>query len=141
MARNYNNLQIYHLAYDFALSIYDKTKNFPEEEKHNVTSQIRRASVSISLNIAEGSAKASFGEFAYFLNVAWASGKEVEVLLKLSKDFGYLNSNDHILLSKKLDELNAKTFLYLRNIESRVPNKKYQFFRKFEKRDKVKKSN
>ena len=135
MARNYKNIQVYHLAYQFVIDVYQKSKNFPKEEIHNITSQLRRASVSIPLNIAEGSAKASDREFAYFLNVSYASAKEVEVLLNLCHDLKYLSKQDSELLSFKLDELNAKLYLFLRNVESRVKSPKRQFFQKFE--DKV----
>jgi len=135
VARNYKNIQVYHLAYQFVIDVYQKSKNFPKEEIHNITSQLRRASVSIPLNIAEGSAKASDREFAYFLNVSYASAKEVEVLLNLCHDLKYLSKQDSELLSFKLDELNAKLYLFLRNVESRVKSPKRQFFQKFE--DKV----
>lgn len=134
MARNYKKFDIYHLAYDFVLEIYRKTKNFPESEKHNITSQIRRAATSIPLNIAEGSAKASDKEFVHFLNIAYASGKEVEVLLNLCRDLKYFNNDDFEYLSNKLDQLNAKQFLFLRNRESCVKSKRYQFFKKFEEK-------
>lgn len=132
MARDYNKIQVYHLAYEFTLLVYRKTNKFPESEKHNITSQIRRAAVSIPLNIAEGSAKASKKEFLHYLNIAYGSGKEVEVLLDLCKDLDYFNEKDHIILAEKLNELNAKLFLFLRHIESRIKGKKYHFFKKFE---------
>ena len=135
MARNYKQIQVYHLAYQFVLDVYQKSRNFPKEETHNITSQLRRASVSIPLNIAEGSAKSSNKEFAYFLNVSYASAKEVEVLINLCRDLGYLNKKESDSLLFRLDELNAKLFLFLRNIESRIKGKRYQFFQKFE--DKV----
>ena len=134
MARNYHNLQIYHLAYSFALTIYEITKDFPKSEEQNITSQIRRASVSIPLNIAEGSAKASAREFAYFLNISYASAKEVEVLLDLSRDLKYIKKEEYDSLTSKLDELNAKLILFLRNMEARIGQKKFQFFQKFEER-------
>ena len=131
MARNYHNIEVYHLAYDFVVEIFKQMKNFPKEE-HNIISQMKRAALSIPLNIAEGSAKASNREFSYYLNVAYASAKEVEVLLDLSKDLSYLSEQDFLLLAPKLDELNAKLFLFLRNVESRIPGKRYHFFKKFE---------
>ena len=134
MARNYNKIEVYHLAYEFVLLVYQITKNYPKSEEQNITSQIRRASVSIPLNIAEGSAKASNREFCYFLNVAYASAKEVEVLLNLSKDLKYIDEETHLHLAAKLDNLNAKLFLFLRNVEGRVGKKKYQFFKQFEDR-------
>ncbi|MBS3116649.1 four helix bundle protein [Candidatus Woesearchaeota archaeon] len=106
----------------------------PKKEEQNITSQIRRAAVSIPLNIAEGSAKASNREFAYFLNVAYASAKEMEVLLQLSHDFKYLNDDAFTFLPNRLDELNAKLFLFLRNVEARVGNKKFQFFQKLKEK-------
>ncbi len=134
MARLYKKIGVYHDAYFFVLEVYQVTKKFPKEEEHNITSQLKRASVSIPLNIAEGSAKASNREFAYFLNTAYASAKEVEVLLDLSRDLGYLKEDQYIHLATKLDQLNAKLFLFLRNIEERIGSKRFQFFKKFEEK-------
>ncbi len=114
------------------LEIYAITRNFPKSEEQNITSQIRRASVSIPLNIVEGSAKASAREFAYFLNVAYASAKEVEVLLHICRDLQYLNADEFAHLGGKLEEINAKLYLFARSIESKVKSPRYQFFRKFE---------
>src|SRR3989338_10950708 len=104
MARLYKNIDVYNLSYQFVLDLYRITAEFPKSEENNITSQIRRASVSIPLNIAEGSAKASNKEFTYFLNVAYASAKEVEVLLDLSHDLKYLKDDDYTDLKAKLDE-------------------------------------
>ncbi len=134
MARDYRQIGIYHLAYDFVLEIYRLTKDFPKAEEQNITSQIRRAAVSIPLNIAEGSAKASDREFAYYLNVAYASAKEVEVLLNLCCDLKYLDELQGKQLVLKLDEVNAKLFLFLRNIEARIGSSRYHFFKKFEEK-------
>ncbi len=135
MARNYHRIDVYHLSYNFVLDLYRITKEFPKLEEQNVTSQIRRAAVSIPLNIAEGSAKASEREFAYFLNVSYASAKEVEVLIELSKDLGYLSVDGYSYLAHRLDELNAKLFLFLRNVEKRVGSRRYQFFQKFDEKE------
>ena len=134
MARLYKNIRAYHLAYQFTLDVYDVTDNFPASERNNIISQIRRAAVSIPLNIAEGSAKASHKEFTYFLNVAYGSAKEIEVLLNLSFDLGFLSKKDFDELESQLDELNAKLFLFTRDIESRIPDRKTKFFRRFEGR-------
>lgn len=134
MARNYTKIDVYHLAYEFVLEVYMITKDFPKSEEQNITSQIRRAAVSIPLNIAEGSAKSSNREFAYFLNVAYASAKEAEVLLQLCHDLKYLKGEDFTHLSYKLDEINAKLFLFLRNVEARIGSRRFQFFKKFEEK-------
>ena len=131
MERNYNNLEIYHLSYDFVLHIYQMTNQFPEAEERNIKSQLRRAAVSLPLNIAEGSAKSSPREFTHYLNISYGSAKEIEVLLKLCKDFKYFNDEEYILLMEKLDYFNSKLFLFLRNMEARIPNLKHRFFREF----------
>src|SRR3989344_8166602 len=133
MARNYHNIEVYHLAYDFVVEIFKQMKNFPKEE-HNIISQMKRAALSIPLNFAEGSAKASNREFAYHLNIAYASAKEVEVLLQLSQDLNCFNGDTFVILSKKLDELNAKLFLFVRNIEARLNSRRFEFFKKVEEK-------
>lgn len=133
MARLYKNIRAYHLAYNLVLEIYHRTKNFPKLEENNITSQIRRAAVSIPLNIVEGSAKASKKEFLRYLNIAYGSAKEVEVLLDLCKDLKYFKNADYRFLSECLDELNAKLFLFMRDVESKV-DKKTKFFKKFEEK-------
>ena len=131
MARLYRNIKVYQLAYNFVLKVYNQTENFPKSEENNIKSQLRRAAVSIPLNIAEGSAKASKKEFLHYLNIAYGSAKEIEVLLSLCFDLNYFNSADYNLLSENIDELNAKLFLFLRDVESKVLDRKSTFFRKF----------
>ena len=86
VARNYKNLQIYHLSYDLTLKIYKVIEKFPEYEIKNMSLQLRRAIVSIPLNIAESTSRKSPKEFLNFLTYSYGSAKEVEVLLNLSKD-------------------------------------------------------
>ncbi|MBU0457564.1 MAG: four helix bundle protein [Nanoarchaeota archaeon] len=90
MTPNYNQIQVYHLAYNFVLDVYRITKEFPKLEEQNITSQFRRASVSIPLNIAESSAKASDREFAYFLNVAYAQNEEITSFARKRDSFPFL---------------------------------------------------
>jgi four helix bundle protein len=132
VARLYKNIRAYHLAYDLVLEIYHQTKSFPKSEDHNITSQLRRAAVSIPLNIVEGSAKASKKDFLRYLNIAYGSAKEVEVLLNLCFDLNYFRESDYDFLSESLDELNAKLFLFMRDVESKVTDRRTKFFKKFE---------
>ncbi|MBI2572446.1 four helix bundle protein [Candidatus Woesearchaeota archaeon] len=134
MARLYKTIDSYHLSYQFVLELYKVVHKFPASEEHNITSQIKRAAVSISLNIVEGSNKASPKEFIHYLNTAFASAKEVEVLINLSKYLGFLSTRDFEFLAAKLDEICAKLFLFTRNIEQRISgrNPKFRFFQKFE---------
>ena len=134
MARLYKNIRAYRLAYDLVLDIYKKTESFPKSEENNLKSQLRRAAVSIPLNIVERSAKASKKEFLRYLNIAYGSAKEVEVLLNLCFDLKFLSQSDYNFLSESSDELNAKLFLFMRDIESKVTDKKTKFFKKFEEK-------
>ena len=99
VARNYKNLQIYHLSYDLTLKIYKVIEKFPEYEIKNMSLQLRRAIVSIPLNIAESTSRKSPKEFLNFLTYCYGSAKEVEVLLNLSKDLGYIDQEEFSTLS------------------------------------------
>ena len=134
MARNYKNLQIYHLSYDFTLQVYKITEKFPEFEHKNISQQLRRAVVSIPLNIAEGSSRRSNREFLQFLTYGFGSAKEVEVLLNLSKDLNYITKKEFDILFEDLNKVMAKMFLFMRDLEQKVPEKKFKFFQKLEKR-------
>ena len=127
MPLDYRKLYVYDLAHKFVLDIYKATERFPESEQRNLTSQLRRAVVSIPLNIAEGSSRRSKKEFLNFLNYSFGSGKEIEVLLLLSKDLGFLTSAEFDELSKDLDQLMSKLFLFIRSLESRIPGTKYHY--------------
>ncbi len=129
MARLYRNMEIFQLGYSLSLDIHRLLDKFPEKEKDNIISQMRRASTSIPLNIAEGSAKKSYREFLNFLSHAYGSAKELDVLLSMSKDLEYITKKDYDFLFNKLDKLMAKLFGFMKNIESRFEDKKRFFTR------------
>ncbi len=133
MALDYRKLAVYHLAHQFVLDVYGVTQNFPESEQKNLTSQLRRAAVSIPLNIAEGSSRRSKKEFLNFLNYSFGSGKEIEVILELSKDLGFLTLTDYRHLSQQLDVLMSKLFLFIRSVEGRIPGTRYYFLKQTRK--------
>ena len=130
MARLYKNMEIFQLSYALALDIHKLLDKFPEEQKENITSQMRRAATSIPLNIAEGSVKKSYREFLNFLSYAYGSAKELDVLLSMSKDLNYITKSQYDSIFNKLDELMAKLFGFMKTIEARFENKK-KFFTKF----------
>ena len=134
MARLHKNIEIYNLSYKFVFDIYAITKDFPAIENNNLVWQMRRAAVSIPINITEGSTRHSEKAFLTFLGYAYGSAKELEVLLSLSKDLGYISEKQYSETFKKLDELMAKMFKFIGNIEKRTP---YGFFRKYAGQKKV----
>lgn len=91
---NHKDLQVWKKSIELARNIYILTKSFPKEEMYGLTSQIRRAVVSISSNIAEGAARNSDKEFIHFLYIALGSLAELETQLIISKDIGYLDKLD-----------------------------------------------
>ncbi|MBK7633381.1 MAG: four helix bundle protein [Saprospiraceae bacterium] len=100
---DYKKLQIWERSHAIVLEIYKLSKEFPKEELYGLTSQLRRSSVSISSNIAEGCGRNSDAELAGFLVIAMGSAAEAEYQLLLAKDLGYM---DDVIYKKLDDELN-----------------------------------
>jgi four helix bundle protein len=86
---SYRDLQIWQLGVDLALEIYRLTADFPKHEQYGLTSQLRRAAVSIPSNIAEGHARKTQREFQRFLNIAKGSLAELETQLTIAKELGF----------------------------------------------------
>jgi four helix bundle protein len=91
--KSYKELIAYQKSYELVLLIYRITGSFPKEEVYGLTSQIRRAAVSIPSNIAEGFMRGS-KEYVQFLKIALGSAAELETQLALSKDLGYSDDTD-----------------------------------------------
>jgi four helix bundle protein len=103
--QDYRKLKVWQKAHQLALDIYVVTKSFPKEELYGVSSQLRRAIVSVSANIVEGCGRRTNADFGRFLTMSLGSTNEVEYFLLLSKDLGYLTENDNQSLSDRLVEV------------------------------------
>jgi four helix bundle protein len=89
--RGYNDLTVYRESYRLALRIHQITLKFPDFEKYELASQMRRASKSIPLNIGEGYGKRKYSdEFKRFLTMSIGSCDEIKILLNFAKDLDYL---------------------------------------------------
>jgi len=86
---NHKDLEVWKESMLLAKEAYLLTKSFPKEELYGITSQIRRASVSVPSNIAEGAARSSDKEFIQFLYISLGSLSELETQILLSRDLGY----------------------------------------------------
>lgn len=108
MARDFKNIKAWQYADDLTAMVYSKTKTFPREELYGITSQLRRAIVSVPANIAEGANRKHKKEYLQFLYIAKSSMAETEYFLHLSRRLGYLEENDYKILGQ-LQEQAAKT--------------------------------
>jgi four helix bundle protein len=88
-------------AMDLSVSVYSATKSFPKEETFGLTNQLRRASVSIPSNIAEGKGRLSIGEFLHFLGIARGSTLEVQTQLELATRLSY-GSQEQLKIAQSL---------------------------------------
>lgn len=112
-AKTFQDLIVWQKAHQFVLAIYTATKNFPPDERFGLTSQIRRASVSIPANIAEGFSKKTKADKARFYNISKSSLEEVRYYLILSRDLGYTaNSN----LFTQLEEISRLLHSYTKRL-------------------------
>jgi four helix bundle protein len=93
----HSDLEVWKKAIDFVADVYKITGRFPKEEVYGLTSQIRRAAVSIPSNIAEGSARQSDKEFIQFLYIALGSVVEVETQFIIASRIGYLERTEEII--------------------------------------------
>ena len=93
VARSYRELLVWQKAKSLALRVYQSTEQFPRTETYGLTSQVRRAAVSVVSNIAEGQGRLTAGEFQHFLGQARGSLLELETQLEIALDLRYLNTN------------------------------------------------
>ena len=104
-SRSYRDLIVWKKSVDLVSKIYVSTRAFPKEEMYGITSQIRRAGVSVPANIAEGQGRNSRGEFRQFLGIAQGSLAELETLLIISGNLQYLTPSGTDELLKKCREV------------------------------------
>ncbi len=100
---NYRELKIWQKSRSLVKTVYQLTLDFPKEESYGLVSQIKRASVSIAANIAEGAGRGTNKDFIHFLNIARGSLFELETLLILSDDLKFLTEEK---LKTVLDSIN-----------------------------------
>ena len=101
---NFEKLEVWHKAIQFADAVYRLTRSFPDEERFGLTSQMRRAAVSISSNIAEGTSRHKRDDYARFIEIATGSLFEVVSQSFMGKNQGFLNETDFHTLYAAAEE-------------------------------------
>ena len=104
MAKTFEKLDAWKNAIELSLLIYKTTQNFPKEEIYGLTSQIRRAVVSISSNIAEGSGVGTKAGYIRYLKIAIGSLNEVESLTIIANKLNYINEEDFQIMNFSIDK-------------------------------------
>ena len=105
---SFEKLEVWKEAKEFAKVIYEITERFPDTEKFGLISQLRRASVSICSNIAEGSSRNSFKDKAHFTTMAFGSTIEILNQLILSSELNFIFEKDYLKLRLDIDSITNK---------------------------------
>lgn len=108
--RDFRKYDVWKLAHEIAISIYQITLVFPKEEKYIITSQLRRASLSIPTNISEGCGRSSDADFNRFLHIVLGTAHEVEYLLQFCLDINILAKSDYENLNIKVNLVKQKLY-------------------------------
>ena len=126
MIKSYKDLEIFKGSYKLSLYIYKITSKYPKDEIYGITSQLRRAAVSIPLNIAEGYGRLSQDDFKRFLKISLGSTNETSTLIEISKDLGYINDKEYSDLINQYNILGKKIYRFMENLNYMKPNSKHK---------------
>jgi four helix bundle protein len=115
---SFQDLEVWQEAHKLVLLVYRTTKEFPDDEKFGLVSQMRRASVSIAANIAEGFKRRGFKDKVRFYNISEGSLEELKYYFVLSKDLGYISSNSELLV--QADTVGRLLYGFIASTERRL---------------------
>ena len=114
--KNFKDLEIWQKGINLVKEIYRITEDFPNKEIYALTSQIRRASISIPSNIAEGFKRLGPKEFRHFLNIALGSLAELETQLIIASELNYISTQIKDNILEKTDHLTRMTFSLIKHL-------------------------
>jgi four helix bundle protein len=116
---SYKDLIVWQKSLELIVLVYKITEAFPKNEVYGVVSQMRRAAVSISSNIAEGWARANAGEFIQFLYISYGSACELETQLIVSKKLKFGKMTEYKIIENLLLEVQKMTFTMIKKLKSK----------------------
>ncbi|MEA1935610.1 MAG: four helix bundle protein [Thermodesulfobacteriota bacterium] len=114
--KDFKTLKVWEKAHNLTLEVYRVVLTFPRNEMYGLTSQIKRSCVSISANIAEGCGRKSDAELARFLQISMGSASELEYHLLLSRDIGFLVSDDYQRLNDGVIEIKRMLSAFIKKL-------------------------
>jgi four helix bundle protein len=115
---DYKKLKIWEKANDFAHEVYKITSNFPKSEIFGLTSQIRRAALSVPTNIVEGASRKSKKEFLNFLNIAIGSLNEVDYLLRFALEENLIEGEKYKSIKNNIESLSKSIWAFYNCLKS-----------------------
>ena len=115
--KDFRSLKVWEKAHALTLAIYKSTERFPKQELHSLTNQIQRAAVSIPANIAEGCGKDSDAELKRYFSIAMGSAGELEYLLLLAHDLGYLQASVYQSIQSNLVETRKMLNVFIQTLK------------------------
>lgn len=116
--KDFHDIKVWQKGHALTLQVYKETQRFPKHELYGLTSQIRRASVSIQANIAEGCGRGTDSELKQFLQIAMGSASELEYHLLLAHDLGYLEASTHEPLSEQVTEVKRMLASFIQKLKA-----------------------
>ena len=119
MLKDFKELKVWQMAYQLCVDIYKVTKVFPREEICGLTSQIRRAAVSVPSNIAEGYGRKTLSEYIQALYIAYGSNCELETQILLSDDLDYINVETSNKLQNSVGDVERMLKALIKSLKSK----------------------
>ncbi|WP_113923459.1 four helix bundle protein [Cognataquiflexum aquatile] len=118
LKHNFKNLKVWQKSVDLAVKVYEISQSFPSEEKFGITSQMRRSSVSVPSNIAEGTAKNTSKSFSNSLDISLGESFELETQAIIANRVGILNNDAFKDLDSDIDEIQKMIIGFKSTVES-----------------------
>jgi four helix bundle protein len=117
---NFKELKFWQKSIDLSVLIYQITASFPSDERFGLVSQLRRASVSISSNIAEGASRESTKEFLYFLSISNGSAFEIETQLTIANRLKFIDDDKLVMLLNNVTEIQKMIYSFSKIIKEKT---------------------
>ena len=116
--QDFRQLTVWRRAHELTLAVYRSTKGFPQDELYGLTSQMRRAAVSVAANIAEGCCRSGDTEFGRFLQIAMGSASELAYHLLLARDLEFLRADEYESLNGTVSEVERMLAALIRKLRT-----------------------